>query len=134
MNRSTPWPFYFCAVGALALVTVTLKLWGAAQVRANVTVVLLFTFVGAVWLMLLIKLFPWLGLSLRDDFVERKNLSALVPLCGAVLALGFVYAGANIGQGAVLHKQFLLRRNRDCQFLLVVDSRRIDRQDFQIDR
>jgi hypothetical protein len=107
MNRSTPWPFYFCAVAALALVTVTLKLWGAAQVRANVTVVLLFTFVAAVWLMLLIKLFPWLGLSLRDDAVERKNVSVLIVLCGAVLALGFVYAGANIGQGPSYTNNFL---------------------------
>jgi hypothetical protein len=43
---------------------------------------------------------------LRDDAVERENLSALIALCGAVLALGIIYAGANIGEGPSFTNNF----------------------------
>lgn len=99
MNRRIPWAFYLCATAALTLVAVTIRLWGAAEVRANAGGVFVLTLLGAVWLTLMTKLFPWFGLSVRDDAVERKNPSALIALCGAVLALGIIYAGANIGEG-----------------------------------
>jgi hypothetical protein len=106
MNRSTPWGFYVCAIAALTFVAVTLKFCGAAEIRANVTEVFVLTFVGAIWLALATKLFPWFGLSLHDDAVERKNRSALIALCGAELALGFIYAGANIGEGPSFANNF----------------------------
>jgi uncharacterized membrane protein YjfL (UPF0719 family) len=99
MSRGTPLPFYLCALAALTLVAITLEFWGAREIRANVSEVFFLTLVAAVLLILAAKLFPWFGLSLRDDAVERKNLSALIALCGAVLALGFICAGANIGEG-----------------------------------
>lgn len=99
MNRGTSWAFYLCAIAALTLVAVTLEFWGAAEIRATPTEVFFLTFVAAVWLIFAAKLFPWFGLSLCDDVVERKNHSALVALCGAILALGIIYAGANIGEG-----------------------------------
>jgi len=83
-----------------------LEFWGAAEIRATVSEVYFLTFVAAVWLIIAAKLFPWMGLSLRDDAVERKNLSALVALCGAVLALGIIYAGANIGEGPSFTNNF----------------------------
>jgi uncharacterized membrane protein YjfL (UPF0719 family) len=106
MNRSTPWAYYLCAVTSLTFVAVTLKFWGATEIRAKVTAVFFLTVVSAVWLILAAKLFPWFGLSLRNDAVERKNSSALIALCGAVLALGFVYAGANIGEGPSFTNNF----------------------------
>ena len=99
MNRSTPWAFYLCVAISLTFVAVTIKLWGAAGVRTNAGGVFVLTLLGALWLTVMTKLFAWLGLSLRDDAVERKNHSALVALCGAILALGIIYAGANIGEG-----------------------------------
>ena len=106
MNRSTPWAFYLCAVAALTLVAVTLEFRGVAEIRATVTEVFFLTFMAAVWLTVATRLFPWFGLSLRDDAVERKNASALISLCGAVLALGFIYAGANIGEGPSITNNF----------------------------
>jgi hypothetical protein len=38
-------------------------------------------------------LFPWLGLSLRDDAMERRNTAALVALLGARLAVQLTFAG-----------------------------------------
>jgi uncharacterized membrane protein YjfL (UPF0719 family) len=106
MNRSKPWAFYICAVSALTLVAVTLEFWGAAEIRANVPEVFFLTFIAAVWLILASKLFPWFGLSLRDDVFERENLSVLIALCGAILAIGFIYAGANIGEGTSYTNNF----------------------------
>jgi len=106
MSRGTPLPFYLCALAALTLVATTLEFWGAREIRANVSEVFFLTLVAAVLLILAAKLFPWFGLSLRDDAVERKNLSALIALCGAVLALGFICAGANIGEGPSFTNNF----------------------------
>jgi hypothetical protein len=44
-------------------------------------------------------LFPWLGLSLRDDAMERRNPAALVALLGALIAVQLTYIGGNIGEG-----------------------------------
>src|SRR3981189_3176101 len=110
MNRSTPWAFYLCVVISLTFVVVTIRLWGAAEVRANA---------GGVWLTVMTKLFAWFGLSLRDDAVERKNVSALIALCGAVLALGFIYAGANIGEGPSYTNNFFCDVIGTASFLLL---------------
>src|SRR6478672_597776 len=106
MSRGSLWPFYLCAIGALALVAVTLDYWGATEIRENITEVFFLTFLAAVWLMFMTKLFPWLGLKLRDDVAERKNRATLIALCGAVLALGFICAGANIGEGPSFTNNF----------------------------
>lgn len=40
-----------------------------------------------------------LGLSLRDDVLERRNPAACLAWSGAIVGLGLAYAGANIGDG-----------------------------------
>jgi hypothetical protein len=119
MNRSTPWAFYFCAIAALTIIAVTIKLWGAAELRAKIGGVIVLTLLGAFWLALLTKLFAWFGLTLRDDAVERKNGSALIALCGAVLALGFIYAGANIGEGPSYTNNFFCDAIGTASFFLL---------------
>ena len=81
------------------MVAVALHLWGAAEVRANAGDVFFLTFVGTVWLVLATKLFSWLGLSFRDDAVERRNIAALTALCGAVPAVALTYIGGSLGEG-----------------------------------
>ena len=81
------------------MVAVALHLWGAAEVRANAGDVFFLTFVGTVWLVLATKLFSWLGLSFRDDAVERRNIAALTALCGAVPAVALTYVGGSLGEG-----------------------------------
>jgi uncharacterized membrane protein YjfL (UPF0719 family) len=99
MNSRLSWVFGICVAVSLALVSVSLHQWGAAEIRANPGEVLFLTLVGAVWLMFAIHLFSWLGLSFRDDVVERRNVAALVALCGATTAVAMVYAGGSIGEG-----------------------------------
>jgi len=43
--------------------------------------------------------FSWLGLSFRDDAVERRNIAALTALCGAVPAVALTYIGGSLGEG-----------------------------------
>src|SRR5436190_154339 len=99
MNSSVRWAFGFCVAASLIMVAVALHLWGAAEVRANASDVFFLTFVGAVWLVLATKLFSWLGLSFRDDAVERRNIAALTALCGAVPAVALTYIGGSQGEG-----------------------------------
>ena len=61
---------------------------------------LFLNFVGTAWLFLATLLFPWLGLSISDDVIERRNPGALVALCGALLGLALIYAGGNLGEGS----------------------------------
>jgi len=99
MNSSVRWAFGFCVAASLIMVAVALHLWGAAEVRANASDVFFLTFVGAVWLVLATKLFSWLGLSFRDDAMERRNIAALTALCGAVPAVALTYIGGSLGEG-----------------------------------
>ena len=73
--------------------------WGAVEVRGHLGPVLFLTFVAAAWLLLTALLFPWLGLAISDDVIERRNPGALVALCGALLGVALIYAGGNLGEG-----------------------------------
>jgi uncharacterized membrane protein YjfL (UPF0719 family) len=106
MNSSMRWVFGFCVAASLIMTAVALHLWGAAEIRANAGEVLFLTFGGAVWLTVATKLFPWLGLSFRDDAVERRNIAALVALCGAVVAVAIIYAGGSLGEGPSFMNNF----------------------------
>jgi hypothetical protein len=106
MNRKLRWGFYFCLIASLAMIATTLRLWGAAAVRAELNEILFLTLAGLIWLLLTAGLFPWFGLSLRDDVVERGNVGALVALCGALLGMGFIYAGGGLGEGPSYSSNF----------------------------
>ncbi len=81
------------------MIAAALHLWGAAEIRADPGEVCFLTFVGAVWLIVATKLFSWLGLSFHGDVVERRNVAALVALCGALMAVAVIYAGGSLGEG-----------------------------------
>ncbi len=89
----------FCFGAGLLLIVVALQKWGAAEIRAEPEEVVFLTGAGLVWLFLATKLFAWLGLSVRDDVAERRNIAALVALCGAIIAAALLYAGGSIGEG-----------------------------------
>ncbi len=99
INGNKRWVFGVCLTVCLGIISVGLNLWGAAEIRSSPGVVLFLTLVGAFWLVVAINLFSWLGLSFRDDVVERRNVAALVALCGAVMAVSLVYTGGNFGEG-----------------------------------
>lgn len=88
-----------CCLVSLAMIAVALRRWAAVEVRTDLGELVLLIFVGAVWLLVATLFFPWLGLSVRDDAVERRNGAALVALCGAEVGAAILYAGGNLGEG-----------------------------------
>src|SRR5207247_3264261 len=99
MKSGILWVFGVCAAASLIMIAMALYLWGAAEIRANPIEVLFLTVIGAVWLIIATCVFPWLGLSLSEDVLERRNVAALVALCGALIAVALIYAGGSIGEG-----------------------------------
>src|SRR6476620_330559 len=74
-------------------------MWGAEEVRTNPGEVIFLTVVGFVWVLLMTKTFPWIGLSFRDDVVDRNNVAALIAICGAITASAVIYLGGSLGEG-----------------------------------
>ena len=59
----------------------------------------MYAVLGLAWLWIASIAFPFLGVSPRDDAVERRNLAAAIAASGALLGVAFCYAGGNIGDG-----------------------------------
>ncbi len=99
LRRFHRWALLGALFGGLALLVLVLHRYGAREVRADYGAILLLTAGGGILQIGAIVLFPWLGLSLRDDAMERHNTAALVALLGALVAVQLAYAGGNIGEG-----------------------------------
>jgi hypothetical protein len=81
-----------------ALLLVLLRL-AAHDVRDSLEYLFLYWMLGAAWLRAAVALLPWLGLSLRDDVVERGNPAALPAAAGWLGGMTLAFAGGNIGDG-----------------------------------
>lgn len=78
----------------------TLTLFASFDVVGSAEYIFFYLFLGFAWLyfsfMLMFVLFD---LSWIDDVLLHGNRAALYPVTGAFLALTFIYAGANVGDG-----------------------------------
>jgi uncharacterized membrane protein YjfL (UPF0719 family) len=83
----------------LASIFFILSRYGAPAVRSDPTYLACYTVLGAGWLGAATRLFPFLGLSVRDDVLERRNNGACVAIAGAVAGICCCFCGANIGDG-----------------------------------
>ena len=99
MRCGMRWVFGGCSAAALVIIAVALRMWAAKEVRDDAGEAFFLTLLGAVWLILANALFSWLGLSYRDDVVERGNMASLIAVCGALMAVAILYAGGSIGEG-----------------------------------
>jgi hypothetical protein len=93
------WCSFSCFVGNLVLVGTALHRWGAVEIRADITEVYGLTIWAAILLVAVQLSFPWLGLDLREDALERKNSGSVIAWCGATTAVASIYAGGSIGEG-----------------------------------
>jgi uncharacterized membrane protein YjfL (UPF0719 family) len=84
---------------SLGVLVVVLKTVSAHDVRDDVRYLLLYFFLGAMWVSVAVRVLPLVGLSARDDVVERGNGSAARAIAGAILAITLCFAGGNIGNG-----------------------------------
>jgi len=82
-----------------ALLLLVLRSLAARDVRDAPKYLAFYLVLGAAWVGLGIRLVGLLGLSVRDDALERRNVAAAWAAAGALIGLTLCYAGANIGDG-----------------------------------
>lgn len=93
------WIIWSFIAASFLLIAVGLWHWGAAEVRGHLDQVLLLTLFGVLWMVVSLHLFPWLGLCIADDVVERRNPAALISVSAATLAVALTYASGSFGEG-----------------------------------
>ena len=74
----------------------------AIEVREDMRYVWLFLLVGGAWLTLVHLAMPLVGVSMRDDALERRNPAAVVVVISAMLAATIIYLGGNTGEGPTI--------------------------------
>jgi uncharacterized membrane protein YjfL (UPF0719 family) len=84
---------------AAAMMFFVLRTWASHDVRSDFIyiffyLVMWFGWTGAVQLVL-----PYVGLSGRDDLLERQNPAAGLAVSGALIGITLAFAGGNIGDG-----------------------------------
>ena len=84
---------------AAAVLLAVLLTVSAQDVRDDPTYLGFYMVVGAAWVGGWSRLLPLLGLSVRDDVVERGNRAAAIAIAGAIAAIALCYAGGNVGNG-----------------------------------
>ena len=89
----------FAPFAAAAVLFVTLRALAAHDVRDDSRYIWLYFLLGAAWVGVTVRALPLLGVSPRDDVLERGNRAAADAVSGALLALTFCFAGGNIGDG-----------------------------------
>lgn len=84
---------------ALAALFVALNVWASHDVRDSAGYLFFYVAFGAGWTAVGSWLVSALGISLRDDVLERANSSAAFAWTGALAGLTAAFAGANVGDG-----------------------------------
>ena len=83
----------------LVLLFAVLQTLASHDVRDDPRYLVMYLALGAAWLAVAMMLMPVLGLSVRDDVLERGNPAAAYAVFGALLGITLAFAGGNIGDG-----------------------------------
>jgi len=98
-SSSLRWVLVSSPVLCLLIIFLILNIFAASSVRASLFYLGFYLLVGAAWLGLATRLFPFLGVSARDDAIERGNAASIWAVAGALCGLSFAFAGGNVGEG-----------------------------------
>jgi hypothetical protein len=82
-----------------AVVLFVLLKWSAHDVRDDWAYILFYMIIWFGWTGVMNRVIALLGVSLRDDVLERGNSAAALALGGATVGISLAYAGGNIGDG-----------------------------------
>jgi Predicted membrane protein len=85
-------------VSALLLVGV-LKTVASFDVVDDIRYQFMYLVLGLAWLRFAAVAFAFVGVSARDDAIERGNSAAAIALAGALVGAALCYVGGNIGDG-----------------------------------
>ena len=92
----------FLPLVAMVPTYVVLTHWADPQVVGHGNYIALFLIGGLAWFFAGTWIIQCLGISLRDDVIERDNPAALIAACGFLIGIGVVYAASNIGTGPTI--------------------------------
>jgi uncharacterized membrane protein YjfL (UPF0719 family) len=88
----------FALPACLGLVMLILRTMASHDVQNDGRYIAMYGFMGGAWIAIAPGVFlP--GLSLRDDFFERRNTAAVLAVLGHMLGSTFCFSGGNIGDG-----------------------------------
>jgi hypothetical protein len=94
---------FFTPIVALGALYYVLQHWADPHyVIGQPGYILLFMLGGAAWIVCTIYLVQLLGISLRDDALDRYNSAAAVTIAAAILGAMALYAGGNVGAGPTI--------------------------------
>jgi uncharacterized membrane protein YjfL (UPF0719 family) len=97
--RGSRVPLYVAVALGFGSLGLVIWRWADTDIPAFVGYVVLVLLMGGAWLTVSAWLFPWLGISLRDDALEQRNAAAVWALAGGILGVMLTFAGSNIGEG-----------------------------------
>jgi hypothetical protein len=86
-------------IAAAAVIAAVLRNLAASDVRDAPTYLFQYFAMGMVWVYATGFFGTFLGLSIRDDVVERANRAAFWACGGLYVGAALTYAGANVGEG-----------------------------------
>jgi uncharacterized membrane protein YjfL (UPF0719 family) len=92
-------PLYVAVALGFGSLGLVIWRWADPDIPAFAGYVLLVLLMGGAWLAVSAWLFPWLGISLRDDALEQRNPAAVWALAGGILGVLLTFAGSNVGEG-----------------------------------
>jgi uncharacterized membrane protein YjfL (UPF0719 family) len=96
-------PLIFLPIVCLSVIFFVLWKWSDPQtVRGHADYMTLFMAGGALWVFGSLILMRLMGISLRDDAIERQNAAAAVVTAGAIVGHTCCYAGSNVGSGPTI--------------------------------
>lgn len=84
---------------SLGLVLVALKGLAATDVRNSPFYVAFYVLIAAAWVGGATLIFPFIGISARDDVLERANAASVWAVVGALIGISCCFVGGNIGNG-----------------------------------
>jgi hypothetical protein len=81
---------------------VVLCRWTDPQVLGHLDYTILFMLGATAFIFVTASAIQILGISIRQDAIERDNPAALAAICGILPAVGIIYALSNIGTGPTI--------------------------------
>jgi uncharacterized membrane protein YjfL (UPF0719 family) len=83
----------------VVLLLIVLRTAASHDVRDDIRYLGMYLALGAAWIAAAALLLPVVGVSVRDDVLERANPAAAYAVGGALIGVTLAFAGGNIGDG-----------------------------------
>lgn len=86
-------------IASAVVLFLVLRTLASFDVRDDARYLLFYMLLGAAWVGLVTTFLPLVGISARDDVIERGNPGAASAIAGAIVGATLCYAGGNVGDG-----------------------------------